>query len=172
MPATRLMPTDEAADLIELTREICRKELAPHVDDAERKREFPASTFRTLGQAGLLSLPYPEKFGGADQPYEVYLQVVEEIGTVWMSVAFVFSVPHRAEYPVAAFACRAQQGALRQRRTPGARRGAKGGCTPPCLRYPHAEHWWLSSGSSGASRRSASPFTVYRLHEHLHLRGR
>ena len=40
MPATRLMPTDEAADLIELTREICRKDLAPKVDDAERARRF------------------------------------------------------------------------------------------------------------------------------------
>jgi alkylation response protein AidB-like acyl-CoA dehydrogenase len=59
MPATRLMPTDEATDLIELTREICRKELAPQVDEAERARVFPEATFRTLGRAGLLSLPYP-----------------------------------------------------------------------------------------------------------------
>ena len=106
------MPTDEAADLIELTREICRKELAPKVDDAERKRDFPAETFRTLGQAGLLSLPYPEEFGGADQPYEVYLQVVEEIGSVWMSVAVGVSVHSLTAYPVAAFGSRQQQEAL------------------------------------------------------------
>ena len=61
MPATRLMPTDEAADLIELTREICRKDLAPQVEEAERKHTFPEETFRTLGAAGLLSLPYPEE---------------------------------------------------------------------------------------------------------------
>ena len=57
MPATRLMPTDDATDLIELTREICRKDLAPKVDEAERARAFPEDTFRTLGRAGLLSLP-------------------------------------------------------------------------------------------------------------------
>ncbi len=112
MPATRLMPTDEAADLIELTREICRKELAPKVDNAERKRDFPADTFRTLGQAGLLSLPYPEEFGGADQPYEVYLQVVEEIGSVWMSVAVGVSVHTLTAFPVAEFGSRKQQEAL------------------------------------------------------------
>jgi alkylation response protein AidB-like acyl-CoA dehydrogenase len=106
------MPTDEATDLIELTREICRKDLAPKVDDAERARTFPEETFRTLGRAGLLSLPYPEEFGGADQPYEVYLQVVEEIASVWMSVAVGVSVHSLTAYPVATFGTREQQQAL------------------------------------------------------------
>ncbi|GAB3066139.1 acyl-CoA dehydrogenase family protein [Intrasporangium mesophilum] len=112
MPATRLMPTDDATDLIELTREICRKDLAPEVDDAERARVFPEETFRTLGRAGLLSLPYPEEFGGADQPYEVYLQVVEEIASVWMSVAVGVSVHSLTAYPVATYGTREQQEAL------------------------------------------------------------
>jgi alkylation response protein AidB-like acyl-CoA dehydrogenase len=106
------MPTDEATDLIELTREICRKDLAPKVDEAERARSFPEQTFRTLGRAGLLSLPYPEEFGGADQPYEVYLQVVEEIASVWMSVAVGVSVHSLTAYPVATFGTREQQEAL------------------------------------------------------------
>jgi alkylation response protein AidB-like acyl-CoA dehydrogenase len=112
MPATRLMPTEEAAELIELTREICRKDLAPAVDDAERARVFPEDAFRTLGRAGLLSLPYPEEFGGAEQPYEVYLQVVEEIASVWMSVAVGVSVHSLTAYPVARFGTREQQEAL------------------------------------------------------------
>ena len=48
--------------------------------------------FRTLGRAGLLGLPYPEEYGGGGQPYEVYLQVVEEIATVWASVGVGVSV--------------------------------------------------------------------------------
>ena len=106
------MPTDEATDLIELTREICRKELAPQVDEAERARTFPEAAFRTLGRAGLLSLPYPEEFGGAEQPYEVYLQVVEEIAAVWMSVAVGVSVHSLTAHPVATFGTRDQQEAL------------------------------------------------------------
>ncbi|WP_076261938.1 acyl-CoA dehydrogenase family protein [Intrasporangium flavum] len=112
MPATRLMPTDDAADLIELTREICRKDLAPRVDDAERAHAFPEQAFRTLGRAGLLSLPYPEEHGGADQPYEVYLQVVEEIASVWMSVAVGVSVHSLTAYPVATFGTDEQKAAL------------------------------------------------------------
>ena len=48
--------------------------------------------FLTLGRAGLLSLPYPEEYGGGGQPYEVYLQVLEEIAAVWASVGVGVSV--------------------------------------------------------------------------------
>ena len=92
MPVTRLMPTDESADLIELTRSIADKELRPAVDEAERNHAFPRGVFRTLGRAGLLGLPYPEEYGGGAQPYEVYLQVVEEIAAAWAAVGVGVSV--------------------------------------------------------------------------------
>ena len=92
MPATRVLPTEEAADLLRLTREIVEGELAPRVAQAEADEEFPREIFRTLGRAGLLSLPYPEQYGGGEQPYEVYLQVLEEISAVWSSVGVGVSV--------------------------------------------------------------------------------
>ncbi len=92
MPATRVLPTEEAADLMRLTREIVEGELAPRVARAEAEEEFPREVFRTLGRAGLLSLPYPEQYGGGEQPYEVYLQVLEEISAVWASVGVGVSV--------------------------------------------------------------------------------
>src|SRR5215207_9486605 len=92
MPATRLMPTPESSDLIDLTRTLAEKELRPQADAAEAAGAFPRGVFRTLGDAGLLSLPYPEEFGGSGQPYEVYLQVLEEIAAVWASVGVGVSV--------------------------------------------------------------------------------
>ncbi len=92
MPAERLMPTEEAADLIDLTRTIVDKELRPHVDEAEATASFPRDVFRTLGRSGLLSLPYPEEFGGGGQTYAVYLQVLEEIASAWASVGVGVSV--------------------------------------------------------------------------------
>jgi alkylation response protein AidB-like acyl-CoA dehydrogenase len=116
MAATRLMPTEEGQDLIDLTREICDKELRPKVDDAERAaaadESFPTEAFRTLGAAGLLSLPHPEEFGGYGQPYEVYLQVVEEIASAWMSVAVGVSVHSLTAYPVTTFGTPEQQSTL------------------------------------------------------------
>jgi alkylation response protein AidB-like acyl-CoA dehydrogenase len=91
----RLLPTDDdgvAEALLELTREIATKELAPQVHEAEERGEFPESAYRLLGKSGLLSLPFPEEYGGGGQPYQVYLQVIEEIATAWPSVGVGVSV--------------------------------------------------------------------------------
>ena len=92
MTARRNLPSDETRDLLALTRDLCTRELAPRVTEAEETATFPREVFRTLGRAGLLSLPYPEEHGGGGQPYEVYLQVLEEIGSVWSSVGVGVSV--------------------------------------------------------------------------------
>jgi alkylation response protein AidB-like acyl-CoA dehydrogenase len=90
--ARRLLPTDEATDLLKLTRDLCTRELLPRAAEAERDEAFPREAFRLLGRAGLLGLPYAEEYGGGGQPYEVYLQVLEEIGAVWASVGVGVSV--------------------------------------------------------------------------------
>ncbi|MFD8417743.1 acyl-CoA dehydrogenase family protein [Streptomyces sp. NPDC059466] len=109
MPATRTLPSPEAVDLIGLTRELAEKELAPRVAEAEAEEKFPREVFRTLGRAGLLSLPYDERYGGGGQPYEVYLQVVEEIGAVWASVAVGVSVHALSCFALAAFGTEEQK---------------------------------------------------------------
>ena len=68
MTARRQLPTDEARDLLALTREIATKELAPRSAEAEATETFPRDVFRMLGQAGLLALPYPEEYGGGGSP--------------------------------------------------------------------------------------------------------
>ena len=92
MSASRLLPSEEAVDLIGLVRDLATQELAPLVAEAERTEAFPREVFRTLGRAGLLGLPYPEEYGGGGLPYEVYLQVLEEVGSVWASVGVGMSV--------------------------------------------------------------------------------
>ncbi|WP_265443594.1 acyl-CoA dehydrogenase family protein [Flexivirga meconopsidis] len=112
MPVERVLPTTDAADLIELTREIARRELAPRVEQAEASATPPREVFGTLGRAGLLSLPYPEEYGGGGQPYEVYLQVVEELAAAWMSVAVGVSVHSLTVFPVDKFGSDSQRKVL------------------------------------------------------------
>jgi alkylation response protein AidB-like acyl-CoA dehydrogenase len=92
MPASRVMPTEEATDLLLLVRDLADKELAPRAAAAEETGTFPREVFKMLGQVGVLGLPYPEEYGGGGQPYEVFLQVLEEIGRVWATVGVGVSV--------------------------------------------------------------------------------
>ncbi|TFI42615.1 acyl-CoA dehydrogenase [Rhodococcus sp. 1R11] len=103
MPVARLLPTAEARDLIALTRDVADKVLDPIVDDHERREAYPDGVFDTLGEAGLLSLPYAEEWGGGGQPYEVYLQVLEELASRWAAVAVAVSVHGLACHPLMVF---------------------------------------------------------------------
>ncbi|MGY1640313.1 acyl-CoA dehydrogenase family protein [Geodermatophilus sp. SYSU D00703] len=109
MPVDRELPTEEAADLLALTREIADAELAPKAAQYEREERFPREVFRLLGEAGLLGLPFGEDVGGGDQPYAVYLQVVEELAARWASVALGVSVHTLACFPIDRFGTDAQR---------------------------------------------------------------
>ena len=103
MTVDRILPTDEARDLLDLATELADRELAPKVTAYEERAEFPREVLRTLGRAGLLGLPYPEQYGGAAQPYEVYLQVLEILASRWLAVAEAVSVHTLSCYPLAQF---------------------------------------------------------------------
>src|SRR5919107_2076413 len=100
MTVDRILPTEEAYELLGLTKEIADGELAPRASEYEAEGRFPREVLRTVGRAGLLGLPYPEADGGAGQPYEVYLQVLEILAGRWLAVAEAVSVHTLACYPV------------------------------------------------------------------------
>ena len=99
----RSLPTDEARTLLDLTREIAVEELAPKAATYEAEGRFPREELRLLGRSGLLGLPYAEEYGGGEQPYEVYLQVLEELSSAWLTVGLGVSVHTLCCFPLAAF---------------------------------------------------------------------
>ena len=103
------MPSTEAEDLLKLAREIARDELAPIASRYEEEERFPREQFRLLGRSGLLGLPYAEQWGGGAVPYEVYLQVLEEVATAWMTMGVGLSVHTMSCYALAEYGSEEQR---------------------------------------------------------------
>ncbi|WP_433045547.1 acyl-CoA dehydrogenase family protein [Dactylosporangium sp. CS-033363] len=132
MTVDRPFLSEEGEALIGLVREIAGGELAPRVDEYEAGRRFPRELFKVLGRAGLLGLPYPEEHGGGGVPYELYLQVLEELAARWLAVAEGVSVHSLACYPLAAFGTDTQRKQLLPDMLGGELLGAY------CLSEPHS----------------------------------
>lgn len=108
-PVDRQLPTDEARDLISLVRDIAQHEIAPKAAEEEDAGHFPREVFTLLSRTGLLGLPYDSEHGGADQPYEVYLQVLEELAAARLTVGLGVSVHTLASYALATYGTKEQQ---------------------------------------------------------------
>jgi alkylation response protein AidB-like acyl-CoA dehydrogenase len=124
MSVERMLPSEEARELLELVRDLAGKEVAPRAAADEAAGRFPREVFATLGAAGLLGLPYPEEYGGAEQPQEVYLQVVEELAAAWLTVGLGVSVHTLSCFPVAAYGTPEQRAELLPAMIGGATLGA------------------------------------------------
>jgi len=103
MSVDRLLPTAEARELVRLAADVADKVLDPIVDEHEKSETYPEEVFGILGETGLLTLPHPEEWGGGGQPYEVYLQVLEELAARWAAVAVAVSVHVLSCHPLITF---------------------------------------------------------------------
>ncbi|TSB25121.1 acyl-CoA dehydrogenase family protein [Streptomyces sp. NBC_01525] len=137
-PVDRSLPTEEARDLLTLVRDLAEREIAPSAAEEEEAGRFPRATFTLLSESGLLSLPYAEEFGGGEQPYEVYLQVLEELAAARLTVGLGVSVHTLACHALAGFGTKEQRAAHLPAMLGGGLLGAY------CLSEP-------SSGSDAAS---------------------
>ncbi|TRV74907.1 acyl-CoA dehydrogenase [Streptomyces sp. 130] len=105
----RRLPTEEAGQLIDLVRDIAQREIAPKAAEEEEAGRFPREVFTLLSESGLLGLPYDSEHGGGDQPYEVYLQVLEELSAARLTVGLGVSVHSLACHGLAGYGTKEQR---------------------------------------------------------------
>ncbi|MCJ1681003.1 acyl-CoA dehydrogenase family protein [Streptomyces sp. APSN-46.1] len=110
-PVDRQLPTEESRDLLALVREIAQREIRPRAAEEEDAGRFPREIFTLLSEAGLLGLPYAGEFGGGEQPYEVYLQVLEELAAARLTVGLGVSVHSLSCHGLAGYGSKEQQAA-------------------------------------------------------------
>ncbi|MEU1227698.1 acyl-CoA dehydrogenase family protein [Streptomyces sp. NPDC005828] len=107
----RRLPTDEARELLSLVRDIARREIAPRAAEEEAAGRFPRELFALLSRSGLLGLPYDPECGGGGQPYEVYLQVLEELAAARLTVGLGVSVHSLSCHALAGYGTEEQRAA-------------------------------------------------------------
>ena len=105
----RYFPSEEAADIFQMVGEFSARELKSQAGDAEASATFPRDIFAKMGGIGLLALPYPARYGGGEQDYVTYLQLLEVIAHSWMSVGVGLSVHTMSCYPIAVHGTDAQR---------------------------------------------------------------
>ncbi|MFJ2740941.1 acyl-CoA dehydrogenase family protein [Streptomyces sp. NPDC087440] len=140
-PVERQLPTEESRDLLALVRDMIQREIAPQAAEEEEAGRFPREVFALLSESGLLGLPYDSEHGGGDQPYEVYLQVLEELAAARLTVGLGVSVHSLACHGLAGYGTKEQKAAHLPAMLGGGLLGAY------CLSEP-------ASGSDAASLRT------------------
>lgn len=93
-------PADEK-DLLDLVATLAAAEVVPRAVEGERTATFPRDLIRLLGAAGLLGLPYPTEYGGAEVSTPAYLRVIEELSRAWLTAGLAVSVHTLSCFPLA-----------------------------------------------------------------------
>lgn len=83
--------TQEQQMIKKMMRDFANEEVAPGAVDRDRTGEFPVEIFRKLSTMGMMGLPFPEKYGGADADTISFAIVTEELSRACASTGITYS---------------------------------------------------------------------------------
>lgn len=81
--------TSDQSAIQALAREYARDEVAPVIDEYNRRQAFPADLMRKAGELGLFGVAFPVEFGGAGAGYLANAIMLEEIAREDPSTAVI-----------------------------------------------------------------------------------
>ncbi|ULT59980.1 acyl-CoA dehydrogenase [Neobacillus drentensis] len=83
--------TDEQEMMRKMVRDFAQKEITPFIEKME-KGEFPRGILRKMGELGLMGIPVPAKYGGAEMDFISYIIAIHELSKVSATVGVILSV--------------------------------------------------------------------------------
>lgn len=83
--------TEEQEMMRKMVRDFAENEIAPFIERME-KGEFPREILRKMGELGLMGIPVPEKYGGAEMDFTSYIIAINEMSKVSATIGVILSV--------------------------------------------------------------------------------
>ncbi|HJV17069.1 MAG TPA: acyl-CoA dehydrogenase [Bacillales bacterium] len=83
--------TEEQEMMRKMVRDFAANEISPFIEKME-KGEFPREILRKMGELGLMGIPVPEKYGGAEMDFTSYIIAIHELSRVSATVGVILSV--------------------------------------------------------------------------------
>jgi acyl-CoA dehydrogenase len=83
--------TEEQEMMRKMVRDYAANEIAPFIENME-KGEFPRKILQKMGELGLMGIPVPEKYGGAEMDFTSYIIAIHELSRVSATVGVILSV--------------------------------------------------------------------------------
>jgi acyl-CoA dehydrogenase len=84
--------TEEQEMMRKMVRDFSQREISPHVRHMEETDEYPISIIRKMGKYGLMGIPVPAQWGGAEADFISYILAINEISKVSATVGVILSV--------------------------------------------------------------------------------
>ena len=83
--------TEEQEMMRKMVSDFAENEIAPHIEAMETG-EFPKAILQKMGELGLMGIPIPEEYGGAEMDFISYIIAINEISKVSPTLGVILSV--------------------------------------------------------------------------------
>ncbi|MDZ5471777.1 acyl-CoA dehydrogenase [Bacillus sp. 31A1R] len=83
--------TEEQEMMRKMVRDFAQAEIAPFVEKMEQG-EFPRPILNKMAELGLMGIPVPEQYGGAEMDFTSYIIAINELSKVSATVGVILSV--------------------------------------------------------------------------------
>ncbi|EEM03047.1 Acyl-CoA dehydrogenase [Bacillus pseudomycoides] len=83
--------TEEQQMMRKMVRDFAQKEIAPFVPEMEQG-VFPREILKKMGELGLMGIPAPAKYGGAEMDFISYILAIEELSKVSATIGVILAV--------------------------------------------------------------------------------